>query len=219
MRLLFRCPASRSTVVQVLPIDLHGPHQQLDSLQPVLSGYESVKGKNKMKLTGIPEEFSHLFREPERELDFGKIAEATRAPLTSEGRAALTTSAPDFSDFRDYLHNQALGIPQSEDSPFTKLTKGAAASSTDIRLAKRFIEEHGCQSSEARHCLSLQGYYAKHGHEAGGLVGRLAGMVEKAMTILGPGDCELLEKAVKALDVYLIAFFLEKAFAGVNAVA
>src|SRR6266568_862951 len=160
-----------------------------------------------MDLSSIPAEFRHLFREQDDPVDFAKIAAEKNRPPSPEIRALFNQREPDFQDTREMLTANAMGLPAAS------MTKGTI----DTMLAKRFIEANGVQTSEARHALALGVYYSKHAGEPGvTLTERLQGLVDKAVNLLCPEDAELLIKAARALDMHLVAFFLEKAFCPVE---
>jgi len=155
----------------------------------------------------------HFFPEQDEPIDFAKIAKATTTPLSEEARKILCTKDADFADFYRLLEASRLGLPlpaSGADSSFSKST-------TSTSLAKRYIETHVLESGAARHALGCAHYYQKFAGEPGvTLTERLQGLVDKALTLLSAEDGGLLEKAAKALDMHLVAFFLEKAFVGVE---
>jgi hypothetical protein len=165
-----------------------------------------------MNLDNIDERLRHLFREQEQEIDFRKIAAAKTAPPSPEVIALFGEQhEARFENIHDLLESKALGIDPPTWVKVASLTKGTITAT----LAKTFIRERGAESAEARHALSLAVYYDRH--PDGGITERLRALADKAKTLLPNEEGELLEKALKALDMYIVAACFEKAFLGVAA--
>ncbi|SRR6266404_1630980 len=161
----------------------------------------------------IDDDLKHMLREEEPEHDFAAIAKAATAKPSAEALAILNRHEPDFSDFHEMMTCLHFDLPLPASSTSSSFLK----SSTSASLAKRYIETHTVESGAARHALACHTYYTKHAGEAGvTLSERLQGLVARALTLLSAEDGELLEKAARALDMHLVAFFLEKAFVGVE---
>jgi len=164
-----------------------------------------------MDLSNIPAEFRHLFREQDDPIDFAKAAAEKNRQPTPEIRAAFNERQPDFADMTDLLTANALGLP----TPTFVRSLSISKSATSASLAKRYVEERGVTTNEARHALMLADYYKRHAGQAGvGLTDRLEAMIAKALPLLCDEDGEELTKAARALDMGLVAFYVEKALGG-----